>query len=371
MDANPSSPLATSRLGHARALDGIRGVAVLVVLGHNFGFGWLQGGFFGVDVFFALSGFLITTLLLEDFGRHGAISLAKFFRRRFFRLYPALVVLVIASALSSITRPNVELERVGWVVGSALLYFSNWLIAADSGAWVGGLAHTWSLAVEVHFYLGWAVALAWVTRRWGVALRPLLAVAWGVALASAAWRIVVWAGTDNLARVYGGTDTRLDALFLGVVAALLRWRHLATPGAGDWPRLPHGVVRGIEILAGLGLAGLIVGTPDKAPLAFWGGFGLAGAATACLILTTLLCSGSLLVRPLQSRVLGWFGAISYSLYLWHLPVKKVFASDRFARLGWNEGVADVLGVAVSIAVAAASYYGVEKAFQRWREKARE
>jgi peptidoglycan/LPS O-acetylase OafA/YrhL len=371
MEADPHSPRTPSRLGHARSLDGIRGVAVLVVLGHNLGFSGLRGGFFGVDVFFALSGFLITTLLFEDFVRHGAISLANFFRRRFFRLYPALVVLVLASAFSSITRPNVELERVGWVAASALLYFSNWLIAADSDAWVGGLAHTWSLAVEVHFYLGWALVLTLVTRRWGLALKPLLVFALGVAAASAAWRIVVWTSSDNLARVYGGTDTRLDAVFLGVAAALFRWRHLSVQGGGAWPELSRGGVRLLEILVVLGLAGLIGWTPDKAPLAFLGGFGVVGAATAFLILTTLLSPDSLLARPLQSRVLGWFGEISYSLYLWHLPVKKIITSDRFARLGLSEGSVDALGVLLSIALAAASYYGVERAFQRWRQKARE
>jgi hypothetical protein len=127
---------------------------VLAVMLHNCGAPGFQGGFLGVDIFFALSGFLITTLLLEDHVRRGTIALAAFFWRRVLRLYPALVVLIAAVALSSLARPEVDASRVWLVVVSNLFYFSNWVLAADTRAWAGGTAHTWSLAVEVHFYVG-------------------------------------------------------------------------------------------------------------------------------------------------------------------------------------------------------------------------
>ncbi|MBI5689135.1 MAG: acyltransferase [Verrucomicrobia bacterium] len=364
------TPAGFSPLGHAPALDGLRGIAVLVVLGHNLGISWLQGGFLGVDMFFALSGFLITTLLLEERLRTGTISLSRFFQRRFLRLYPALVVLIAAAALSSLTRSEVGAARVSLVVVSNLLYFSNWMLAADSEAWVGGTAHTWSLAVEMHFYVLWAVLLAFVTRRHGVVLRPLFRLAVGIALASALWRIVVWTGEDNLARIYGGTDTRLDAVFLGAATALVRLGIVAsTPGPAPVP-WSRPLVRIAELISAIGLALLIRFTPDKAPLAFLGGFGVAGAATALLILTTLLSPHSLLAGPLRSRGLVWFGQISYSLYLWHVPMKKIFSSQRFARLGLPEEVELAGSVVASIAAAALSYYLIERAFLRLRQKAR-
>lgn len=368
--STPSLLPAHARLGYAKSLDGIRGLAVLAVLGHNLGIRWLQGGFFGVDMFFALSGFLISTLLLEDYLGHGGISLSRFFRRRFLRLYPALILLVAASALSSVLRAEVELPRVGLVVASALLYFSNWVIITDSRAWMGGLGHTWSLAVEMHFYVLWAVTLCLVTRRWGARLGPLLTLALGVAVVSAAWRAAVWVGSDNLNRAYGGTDTRLDAIFLGAAAALFRLEHLLNPVAGGWAGRPRWAVRALEVFLAVAVGWLIYRTPNLSPVALLGGIGLIGGATALLILTTLLSPHSLLAGPLQTPMLVWFGQISYSLYLWHVPVGKLLTPDRLARFGLGHWVAEVLRVLVSVALAAASYYGVERAFLRRRGKAR-
>ena len=357
-------------LGYSPALDGIRGVAILAVLGHNLNIGWLQGGFFGVDIFFALSGFLITTVLLEDQARHGSISLRDFFRRRFWRLYPALVVLVAFSAASAILRQDVGLGRIALVVASTLAYQSNWLLMADTHAWVGGLGHTWSLAVEVHFYFLWAVTMALVIRRWGVRLRPLFAFALTVAATSELWRIIVWATTTESGHAYAGTDTRLDSLFLGVAAALIRAEHLARPTTSPIASLTRGKVRGLEISLALAVSWLICRTEPLSAGAFVGGFGFVGGATALLILITLLHPASLLARPLRNGLLVWFGQISYSLYLWHLPVKKLVTPDRLAGFGQGPWLVEVTRGLVSIALAAASYYFVERAFLHLRRRPR-
>ena len=178
----------------------------------------------------------------------------------------------------------------------------------------------------------------------------------------------MWAGSENLARAYGGTDTRLDAVFLGVAAGLLRFRQLSDPAAGTVARLPRWAVRTLESFLAIGVCWLIHQTPNLSPVAFLGGFGLVGGATALLILTTLLSPHSILAGPLQTRILVWFGQISYSLYLWHLPARKLLTSERLDRLGLGHGLGDAICVLVSIALAAASYYGVERAFLRLRRK---
>jgi len=359
---------AQDRLGHARVLAGLRGVAVLTVVGHNLDLPWMQGGFFGVDIFFALSGFLITTLLLEDHAQHGSVALREFFHRRFLRLYPALVVLVAASAFSSLLRHDVSPERVALVAASTLTYFSNWLQIYDHQAWVGGLSHTWSLAVEVHFYLLWAVTLALAIQRWGLQLKPLVALALGIAVTSELWRVAVWASQVDPAHAYAGTDTRLDSLFLGVVAALFRFKFVADPTASPVARLTRRSVRTIELLIAIGIGWLICQTPQFSPVALLGGFGLVGGATALVILTTLSNPHSILAGPLQTRALGWFGQISYSLYLWHVPAKKIITASRMARFGQGPWLVDVARVLASIALALASYYCIERVFRRPRRE---
>ena len=354
------------RLGYVPVLDGIRGIAVLTVLGHNLDIGWLPGGFFGVDIFFALSGFLITTLLLEDYSQHGFISLRTFFWRRFLRLYPALVLLVAASALSSLLRHDVSPERVALVVASTLTYFSNWLQIYDSHAWVGGLSHTWSLAVEVHFYLLWAVTLALVIQRWGVRLKSLIIFALAVAITSESWRVAAWAIHLDQSHLYAGTDTRLDSIFFGVAAALFRYRYVKSPSENPIFHLTQGSVRAFEILTAICIGWLINQTAQFSTFSFIGGFGLVGGATALVILTTLSNPHSILAGPLRIKALVWFGQISYSLYLWHLPVKKVITAERLSRYGEFPWLLDLVRMVASVALGAASYYFVERVFFRPR-----
>lgn len=349
-------------LGYVPALDGIRGIAVLAVFGHHLDLRWLQGGFFGVDIFFALSGFLITTLLLEEHARHGSICLHEFFRRRFWRLYPALVVLVAVSAASAFRRPDVGLDRIALVVAATLTYQSNWLLIADRNAWVGGLGHTWSLAVEVHFYFLWSTTLVLAIRRWGLRVRALLGFALIIAVTSELWRIIVWAATTDNGHAYAGTDTRLDSLFFGVAAALLRFDYLPNPSANPIARLTRAKVRAVELGLALGVGWLIYETEPFSAGAFAGGFGFVGGATSFLILITLLHPASLLARPLRNDVLVWLGQISYPLYLWHLPVKKFITPERLALFDTGEWFITLVRVLVSISLAAVSYYFIERAF---------
>ncbi len=360
-----SEPGRLARLGHQPALDGLRGVAVLVVLGHNLGWPWLRGGFFGVDLFFALSGFLITTLLLEEYARQGTISLRRFFVRRALRLYPALVVVVLFSGLSVLLlKPEVTGPRVVLMLGSTLLYFSNYVLAADTQAWAGGLAHTWSLAVEVHFYLAWAFLVAFLTGRRGLDLRVILRLTLGLATAGAVWRLAYWWVAGDADRVYASTGTRIDALFWGATAGVLRLRlpgDLA--GQGGW-RVGRATVQGIEWGCAVGVLVLVGAVRQGSWVASAGGYGLVAAAGAALILTTLLSEHSWLSGVLSRPVLRWFGEISYSLYLWHLPASRLFTAERLTRWGCPDVLVEATRAGLCVLLAAGSYYTVERYFLR-------
>jgi len=357
------------RLGRQPALDGIRGLAVLVVLGHNLGWKWLPGGFFGVDMFFALSGFLITTLLLEEFSQTGGISLGRFFVRRGLRLYPALVVLVAFSVASVfVLHPPVTTPRVALMAVSVLGYFSNWVLAIDPRAWAGGMGHTWSLAIEVHFYILWALIIVAITRRRGADLRLLGAVACTIALASALWRAAALLKGWEASYLYADTDARLDSVFLGAGAALLRLGHFDHPQSSPLALMNRWTIRAFETACIAVLATMICTVAQSAPTAYLGGFGVAGGATALLILTTQLSPYSFVAKAASLRVLAWFGVVSYSIYLWHVPVGKILPAERLAFLGLPPMAVEILRAAIVVVIAAGSYYGIELYFLRLKNR---
>lgn len=336
-------------------------MAVLCVLVHHLDWPHVTGGFLGVDVFFALSGFLITTLLLEQHAARGEVALGEFFARRALRLYPALCVLVLISIASAWWRPEVGTGRASAVATAVLLYFSNWFLIADSHSWMGGMGPTWSLSVEVHFYLAWGLTVWWLTRRREARTTLLSRIAVAVALGSAVWRIWIWKHAPDASRPYCGTDTRLDALFLGVLAALVRLRHLE--GAPLWVAGlgPRGVAA-LETLLVATFAVLLVTLTQFHPAAYLFGFGAAGAASALVILIVLLNPHSRLAGPLRSPWLRWFGRISYSLYLWHLPIARFATPERLEHYHVPAPLIEPARFALAVAVAALSYYGVERHF---------
>ena len=179
---------ASFELGHRRALDGLRGVAVLAVLGFHGGVPFMRGGFLGVDVFFVLSGFLITSLLYEEWRRTGAIRLRAFYMRRVLRLLPALILLLLALTIYAIWLPWPDQRaRLRAEIAFTLLYVANWALAFRLVPDLGFLAHAWSLAIEEQFYLVWPLALLLLLRS-GVRLPRVIALVMLAIVASAAWR---------------------------------------------------------------------------------------------------------------------------------------------------------------------------------------
>ncbi len=318
-------------LGRRPALDGIRAVAVVAVLvghaqairGERLG----SGGVIGVYVFFVLSGFLITALLVEESRRNGAVSLPRFYARRALRLLPALFLVLAAVGLVAAFRPeNGSAVRSAKAIPAALLYYGN-LVSAHSGCEaLGYLAHTWSLSVEEQFYLLWPLVFVLAGRR----SRALLVVAVTGAVASAAWRAYLWP-QPNECRVGHAPDAQADALLVGCVTALVLYA--ATPAARD--RL----ARAARVLLVPATAWLVVEAawaPGGAAFAYRFGNVLVGLASAVLVLYVVLGTGG---GPLAAPAAVAVGRRSYGIYLWHVVVLGVFATNGFSA---NESVLAML-----------------------------
>ena len=348
---------------HQPALDGLRGVAVIVVLLYHGGATWMRGGFLGVDLFFVLSGYLITTLLLVEWGRKGSINLRGFWARRARRLLPALAlvlvgIVVYALAFAAATQMN-SIRNDGL---ASLFYVTNWrFIFSDQSyfeqfAAPSPLRHMWSLAIEEQFYLLWPFIMVGLLR-WRPKLRSLTRIFVGGALASAALMAVLFTPGGDPSRVYYGTDTRAQALLVGAALAALLLR-LRT--RRDGPPRPAPVVRA-------GLVGLVVLvvmlviTKDTAEWMYRGGYLLAAIACALVITAAVQPSRNLVRAALSPPPLRAVGLVSYGLYLWHWPVYLTLTEDR---VGLGGTGLLLVRLVVSGGFAVASYYLVELPVRR-------
>ncbi len=315
-------------LRHRAELDGLRGVAILIVLAshtHVPGFAY-EGGLAGVTLFFVLSGYLITSLLVIEHARDGKVDLRAFYLRRALRLLPALyaLLLVVAIGYSFHAWSLPTLGSLPIAVVAVTGYVANWVSISSP---LGVLGHTWSLAIEEQFYLLWPVTLLAGLRVLGP--RRLAYIAILVAAFVVPWRIIVLEGY-NYGRVFNGTDVHADALLLGCAAALLGLR---LPSAIGWAATAGTVILGMAwVTGGLGQMAFL---PVAAVLS------LAAVAG---------CPAAFGWRPL-----AYVGRISYGLYLWHFL---------FVWWGWPF----TLSIGVSLAVATASYRWLEQPFLRLKSR---
>jgi peptidoglycan/LPS O-acetylase OafA/YrhL len=345
-------------------LDGLRGAAVVAVL--LFHAGHLVGGYLGVDLFFVLSGYLITGLLMADWNSHGEVRLGAFWARRARRLLPALLVMLLGvAAYSALVASPTQFAAIRADALSTLGYVANWhSILAGHSYWTlfsapSPLDHTWSLAIEEQFYLVWpliVLGLVSRARRRDVLAPRILAVALGGAVGLGVLAVSLAALGASTNRVYLGTDTRAPAILLGAAFAALCARHAPARSTGG--RI------GVEI-AGLGgmawLAWAWTHLDGQDPFLARGGLLLCGVAAVLVI--------SAVVHPLQGPVasllsfapLRWLGLISYGLYLWHWPVYVWLNATRTEIHGWT---LTGLRVAVSLTLAVASYLVVEMPIRR-------
>jgi peptidoglycan/LPS O-acetylase OafA/YrhL len=349
-------------LGHVRSLDGMRAVAVILVFLFHLGVPGFDAGYLGVDVFFVLSGFLITSLLIAEMDRTGRIQLLAFWARRARRLLPALVVLLLVVAfVTHLTATFSERASMRSDLLAATGYVANWrFIAAGSYFANTGvdspIQHTWSLAIEEQFYLCWPLLLAGVL---ALVKRPrmtviVLATAGGIASVLALALLYDPTAVD---RAYMGTDARIFEPMIGALGAAL----VTSPRVRPYIEL-YGAH--LVALGGLGIvAGLAVIRPDTATY-YRGGAVLFSVATLLVLMPLWVGKAGRVARALDARPLVWLGVVSYGVYLWHWPIILwLHLRDASGSQAFIRGAA-VVGLTLS--AAAVSYYAIERPIRRGR-----
>jgi peptidoglycan/LPS O-acetylase OafA/YrhL len=345
----------------AAGFDGLRALAVLAVVAFHENLRAVPGGFLGVDVFFALSGYLITDLLVARFDRYGRLNLRDFWIRRARRLLPALAVLLVTvTATTAVVEPD-QLGSLRTALIGAITYTSNWWQAVHHQSYFDlfgpppPLQHLWSLAVEEQFYLIWPLVLTAVLARWQ-RRRLRAALAWAGAGASAVAMALIYVPGTDPSGVYYGTDTHSTALLVGAALAL------------SWP-LTQFAAASRETVRRLDVAGVIgLGTLAWAIGHFAGAdsavypLGLVIAALAAGAVIAAAAATGVVAGMLSWSPLRWLGVRSYGVYLWHWPVIVFYSA--LAGPGSAILAARAAQTAIAIAIAAASWRWIEEPILR-------
>ncbi len=321
---------------------------------------FLKGGYIGVDMFFVLSGFLITTILIKEFDAKNQVSFKNFYMRRVLRLAPALLLLLVVYSMSSVmllTEDQAKTNLIDALI--ALFYASNWARAFNIHP-PDFLGHTWSLSIEEQFYILWPVTLIFLLRRIKNRWRVAAVVA---AMAVTAWFLRIYMTTQGFSvdRVYNGLDTRADALLVGCVLGVILASNLI--GSPERERLlKH--VRYVTPLSAMGLLGVAVSVEWVNPNMYYWLLFVVEFLAAMIILDVSIREEGSLRTILSSKGIVWIGSISYGLYLWHFPVYRTMSVSGFGST--MERL--TLGMAITFVFATVSYALIERAFLKQKIK---
>ena len=344
---------------HFPALDGLRGIAVLIVMFYHVGLllpemhHYVKGGFLGVDVFFVLSGFLITSILLKEYERSGSINLKNFYYRRFLRLIPAfwvflLVLYLVGYLLLPGGRHDVIYENYNFFF--AFTYLINWHVAANEGL-QGNLTHIWSLAIEEQFYVIWSLVLYKAFGEGKTRKQIFYFTAGAVGLLIVTKAIRAFSGTPTNI-LYNSTDTRIDAILIGCLAAMLY----------SWKMLPdsfykHRGFRYSVFTAFVLALAIIINFASSDASLYYGTLSVFALCIAMIVLRLITGEQSIAKTFLEWRPLRWIGQISYGLYLWH------YLFFEFAKMTFESFPVQLLvGVVLAFIVSTLSFYLIEQPF---------
>ncbi|HBJ9576001.1 TPA: acetyltransferase [Staphylococcus pseudintermedius] len=343
-------------------LDGVRAVAVIAIIIYHLNPQWLSGGFLGVDTFFVISGYLITSLLLTEYHNTGKIELMSFWLRRVKRLIPTVLFLVMGVIVLSLIFMPTEIQKVRADSIAAIFYVSNWWYIMQNVDYfeqfaVQPLKHLWSLAIEEQFYLVFPIVLlsllSFIRRLKSIRIIFLILL-----VISMIAMMVLYVPNENVARVYFGTDTRIQTLLMGVLLALV------------WPpfQLKAKVNRQMRTMidtAGVvGLAILFICfkfVSETNSILYYGGFFLISTVTLLVIASSVHPSGYF-AKFLGNKVFTFIGSRSYSLYLWHYPI-IVLIHHQFVQ-GQIPPLVYVVEILLMVLMAEFSYKFIEQPFRK-------
>ncbi|EGQ1598285.1 acetyltransferase [Staphylococcus pseudintermedius] len=343
-------------------LDGVRAVAVIAIIIYHLNPQWLSGGFLGVDTFFVISGYLITSLLLTEYHNTGKIELMSFWLRRVKRLIPAVLFLVMGVIVLSLIFMPTEIQKVRADSIAAIFYVSNWWYIMQNVDYfeqfaVQPLKHLWSLAIEEQFYLVFPIVLlsllSFIRRLKSIRIIFLILL-----VISMIAMMVLYVPNENVARVYFGTDTRIQTLLMGVLLALV------------WPpfQLKAKVNRQMRTMidtAGVvGLAILFICfkfVSETNSILYYGGFFLISTVTLLVIASSVHPSGYF-AKFLGNKVFTFIGSRSYSLYLWHYPI-IVLIHHQFVQ-GQIPPLVYVVEILLMVLMVEFSYKFIEQPFRK-------
>ena len=331
---------------------------------------WARGGFLGVDAFFVLSGFLITSLLLVEYRAKGRIAFTAFWARRGRRLLPALFLMLIGVGVYAVAfaKPD-ELNRLRADALTTIGYVANWRPVFSGESYFdqfsvpSPLRHTWSLAIEEQWYAMWPLLLFVMLRFRRGSLRAALAMSLAMAAGSALLMALLFQPLHDPSRVFYGTDTRAQSLLVGALLAMLLLERAPVRSVSGRVMLQGGAVLSVLFL---GFVWARAG--DDSVLLYRGGFLVLGMAVAVVIAASVQPGAGVVGRVLALPPLRGLGLISYGVYLWHWPVYLMLTPDR---TGLNDYPLFALRVATTLGVAIASYHFLETpvrrgAFKRWK-----